>query len=301
MATMQEINELRTRVQQLVTLGIRDVTGLMSALADQPPEMVAQMLSEVMPTVMDPYAAAIGDLATDTYLADRASQGVRQLYRPPATPVIPEPARIVALTRWGTAPLFWPEPNVDLATARIIGGTSALLGKVQRDTTWDLAAADPAPTAFQRVAQAGCCAFCAMLASRGGVYRSKESAESVVGRGVPVWKTKGKRGGQSKGIRYRGSAGAGASYHDHCRCVAVALHNGNYLELDKAAKDHYDAYRDAYDSVNARIERNVTEWMDPDGTRHATREWLNEDGEAVDSKAQTKMMLAEMRKTLGTH
>lgn len=301
MATMQEINELRTRVQQLVTLGIRDVTDLMRALADEPPETVAQVLSEVMPTVTDPYAAAIGDLATDAYLADRAGQGVRTPYRSPGTPVVPDPGRVVALTKWSAAPLFWPEPDVDLATSRLVGGTSALLGKVQMDTTWNLAAADPVPTGFQRIAQAGSCAFCAMLASRGGVYRDRDAAEGIVGRGVPVEVTKGKQGGQGQGIHARGTRSTGEAYHDHCRCVAVAVHKGNRLELDRTAQEHFNAYWEAARTVEAGLERNVTEWQDPDGMRHMSREYINDEGDTVEHDARARLVVAEMRKLLGTH
>ncbi|MFC9892120.1 hypothetical protein ACFVMC_00360 [Nocardia sp. NPDC127579] len=54
------------------------------------------------------------------------------------------------------------------------------------------------------------CAFCAMLASRGPVYKSDKSALSVVGRGG----------------RRRGSRALGEKYHDHCDCEAVLVRRG---------------------------------------------------------------------------
>jgi hypothetical protein len=45
-----------------------------------------------------------------------------------------------------------------------------------RDTISDTVRADPRAAGWQRVASPLCCAFCAMLASRGPVYQSEESA-----------------------------------------------------------------------------------------------------------------------------
>ncbi|MGY1945330.1 VG15 protein [Nocardia asiatica] len=54
------------------------------------------------------------------------------------------------------------------------------------------------------------CPFCAMLASRGPVYRSDKSALTVVGRGG----------------RPRGSRALGERYHDNCDCEAVLVRRG---------------------------------------------------------------------------
>ncbi|MBF6328741.1 hypothetical protein [Nocardia transvalensis] len=58
------------------------------------------------------------------------------------------------------------------------------------------------------------CAFCAMLASRGPVYRSDKSASRVVGRnGQP-----------------RGSRDLGEQFHDHCDCDVVLVRRGRDWE-----------------------------------------------------------------------
>lgn len=58
------------------------------------------------------------------------------------------------------------------------------------------------------------CAFCAMLASRGPVYRSDKSALRVVGRNG----------------RPRGSRALGEAYHDHCDCECVLVRRGESWE-----------------------------------------------------------------------
>ncbi|NEW33833.1 hypothetical protein GV791_14845 [Nocardia cyriacigeorgica] len=55
------------------------------------------------------------------------------------------------------------------------------------------------------------CAFCAMLASRGPVYKSDKSATWVVGR----------RGGRTRGTRW-----VGEPFHDNCDCEAVLVRRG---------------------------------------------------------------------------
>ncbi|MBW0275005.1 hypothetical protein ATM97_27780 [Nocardia sp. MH4] len=65
------------------------------------------------------------------------------------------------------------------------------------------------------------CAFCAMLASRGPVYRSDKAALSVVGD---------RRG------RTRGSRELGESYHDNCDCDAVLVRAGQ----DWAGREEFE-------------------------------------------------------------
>ena len=58
------------------------------------------------------------------------------------------------------------------------------------------------------------CPFCAMLASRGPVYRSDKSALRVVGRGG----------------RPRGSRALGETFHDNCDCECVLVRRGQSWE-----------------------------------------------------------------------
>lgn len=76
----------------------------------------------------------------------------------------------------------------------------ALLGARQTS----MATVDRAPqiVGFRRVTAPNPCKFCKMLADRGAVFKTSDSAAFVVGRG-----------GQP-----RGSRRIGQSYHDNCRC-----------------------------------------------------------------------------------
>lgn len=61
---------------------------------------------------------------------------------------------------------------------------------------------------YRRVTAAGACDFCTMLAGRGAVFRSAESAATVVGRGG----------------RPRGNRAVGRPFHDNCRCVIEPIY-----------------------------------------------------------------------------
>lgn len=56
---------------------------------------------------------------------------------------------------------------------------------------------------YRRITAAGACKFCQMLAGRGAVFKSANSAATVVGRGG----------------RPRGNRAIGRPFHDNCRCV----------------------------------------------------------------------------------
>ncbi|MCX5203003.1 hypothetical protein OG897_16300 [Streptomyces sp. NBC_00237] len=75
--------------------------------------------------------------------------------------------------------------------------------------------------AWQRVASPNACGFCALLASRGAVYKSRKSGSQLTSR--------------SRSVRF-GDAGVGASFHPSCRCVIVPSYS-NDAYVDDMARD----------------------------------------------------------------
>lgn len=91
---------------------------------------------------------------------------------------------------------------------RLSGTTRRLALAGSRETLF--ATADAAPQVvigYKREAEAGACKFCEMLAGRGAVYLSGESAQQVVGRNG----------------RERGTRKLGRAFHDNCRCRVVPV------------------------------------------------------------------------------
>lgn len=93
-------------------------------------------------------------------------------------------------------------------------------------------AADPVCLGWARVTEADPCAFCAMLASRGPVY--KESTGLFVG-------------GDPRG-RVRGSRRVAERYHDDCKCSLEPVYS-----TDAAWPGESERFRDLWDEATAGL------------------------------------------------
>lgn len=124
-----------------------------------------------------------------------------------------------------------------VALVDFMGSTTRAVMDADREATFEMQQLDEMAYGFQRVLgnKKQPCAFCAMLASRGPAYNSRQSAERVVNASAkrPV----------------------GSSYHDNCQCRAVPAFSsdepwfGNNLEL-----------RLAWDSVASRSADPALRW-----------------------------------------
>lgn len=206
-----------TQIDDLTTLAVADLNRLLISLQGSRTDVVRDTLLEVMPELLMPYVTAAGELSAVWYEDLRAAalggsfMGV--------TAGEPSKARLDSLVRWGVKPLYGQSESTPLSL--IGGGMQRIIAGADRDTVQANARKDIATTSWARVARPGACDFCTRLAGRGDVYRSKEAAGMVIGRGVDPSKTAGKRGGQGKGVKARGARSVGANhFHDFCRCRA---------------------------------------------------------------------------------
>lgn len=83
-----------------------------------------------------------------------------------------------------------------LALVQVQGSAMRYALAGSRDTTLTAVATDPQVKGWARISRANGCPFCLMLSTRGGAYKSKETALS------------------SK---------SGSRYHDHCHCVVEPI------------------------------------------------------------------------------
>lgn len=90
-----------------------------------------------------------------------------------------------------------PEKASKLSLIETQGAVARHVLNGGRQTLLDTAQADPRAVGYARVTDGNPCPFCAMLASRGGVYRSRESALFA-----------------DKGVN---------RYHDHCGCTVEPM------------------------------------------------------------------------------
>jgi hypothetical protein len=201
-----------------------DLRALVEALRQPNPIRMRNDLLGAVPELLQPYVTASGELSAVWYEDLRAASSVPGSYAA-VTDADVTADRYDALVRWSMTPLFGESSTT--VQSLLVNGAQRIIAGGSRRTIDANARADVASTAWARVAQPDACEFCKMLAGRGAVYRSEQSAGMVIGRGVDPAAAfdengKRKRGGQGKGVKARGERAVGSDdYHDDCNCTAV--------------------------------------------------------------------------------
>lgn len=190
-----------------MSLSPEQVRSSLTVVSDAAGRLLAEAGTEADALIV--YAQAAGDLYADAAAVhaaewyDDAREDAGASKRFTAEPAaVPGTARYEALVRWGLVEGTTHETQLAL----IVGGLQRIIVDAHRLTILENVARDPADAKWARRARANACEFCAMLATRGAAYSSKEAA-LVVGAG--------------KDGRIRGKRKAGQSYHDHCHCLIV--------------------------------------------------------------------------------
>lgn len=147
-------------------------------------------------------------LARVFYLQARNGAGIDDDGFVPSTPSLLDPARL-ASTLDVTGPVEFkkaisagksPTQAVDAAAVKMAGSTSYLTLEGGRQVMQDSIDRDSEATGWSRVTDNNPCAWCAMLASRGPVYKSAGTA------------------GRNQNKRFEGDGEF--KYHDSCACQA---------------------------------------------------------------------------------
>lgn len=266
MASLADVNALAGVFAKLNTVAVRELVSLMRFASVLPEPQRFGVVADGLTDILIPNAAKFEAVGAEFYLSDREQLGITS--RPPRVPETElDVGRIKALAGFALAPLKGDSPDLSLALERLTGSSQRMLYDVERETVMMMGAEEDHAVSYQRMAQPGCCAFCAMLASRGAVY-SEDTVTKVVGRGVPLGRDvegnriDGKsRGRTGKGIKARGARPIGEDYHDKCRCVGVAVHAGRVQQMDAAAERWYEIYRDAKDSALTQFEWGMEQWL----------------------------------------
>lgn len=131
-------------------------------------------------------------IAARAYTTERASAGI-----PGSFTVMPSPfpgrEQVDKSVRWATKGLWSEAPDLEAARTNVSGVMDRLVLDVGRQTFLDAVHADRKAKGWARVPEPAACAFCALLATRGAVYRTERSASFLS--------------------------------HDHCRCHVQAVFN----------------------------------------------------------------------------
>lgn len=117
------------------------------------------------------YGQAAATAAMHFYMAQRRSAGVRipVSLRPAGTPPL---AQVGSTVDWAVGPLWGAEPDVAAAEKQLDAAVQRLVLDVGRDTVTGAVRQDRAAKGWARVPEPGACSFCALLATRGAVYKS---------------------------------------------------------------------------------------------------------------------------------
>jgi len=125
------------------------------------------------------------------------------------------PATVKRLTGAGLT----PQKAADTALTRVLGAGSRLVQAGGRGALERGIQTDTAALGYQRVTRSGACAFCALLAGRGPVYKDARSAGDD-----------------------------GHRYHDHCHCQAEPVYSRS-SELPPTSAAYRAAYYEAEGST----------------------------------------------------
>lgn len=233
MVAASDIAAFRTALDQLSVVSFAQIKALLGQVDDANPLLIRDRLLEAFPEVIAPYVTASGELSAAWYEDLRAGMVGGSYAASVTTQVAPE--RVDALVRYSLKPLFQGSSSTVLNL--LAGGTQRIIANAARDTIIGNVMGDRVRVGYARIPRVGCCAFCSMLASRGAVYNSRESAGGVVGRGVDASVTAGKRGGQGKGVKARGERELGSNkYHDFCRCLPAPVFVGDTFHKEVEEK-----------------------------------------------------------------
>lgn len=266
----------------LGTLGFRDLlSDLTSHVKRDARRLVSRMgrftaregrefITEAFPELLRPYIDAAGEMTVEWYDGQPTTNTV--FVPQQADP--PPDGQVAASGRWG---VDQPDPGDALGTSgeRIVFDHS-------RDTVLENVIREDGAR-WVREARADACNFCKLMAIRGAVFYTEESALRVVGRTANLElsdrraiargemtreeamrarmyyrsereATKaGARVGDRRVGALRGKRNYGESYHDNCYCIAVPVRSGDTYTPPAYAQSWEDDYKDAITAAEKQM------------------------------------------------
>jgi hypothetical protein len=263
--SLSEIDAYSEAIDSLSAVAFAQLKALLLSLDNPNPIVFRDALLATYPELLAPFTTAASLVAASWYSTLRANAGITGTFAPVLAPP-PPTDQLDAGVRYSLTPLFQPEKFIGSDILTLLAGfTQRMIADAGRDTISGSATQDPTRVGYQRVPRAGACAFCSLLASRGAVYRSAESAGGVVGRGVDASETAGKVGGQGKGVNPRGSQAIGSKYHNHCRCVVAPKFPG-------ADNDYLNYVEQHFEEIHAKALKEIGSDGTLEGVTAAIRE-----------------------------
>lgn len=215
MASRSDVDALAQAGRDIRRLALRELQGWWVTLDTTHLGSVRAEMEAFLPALVREYGDVAMTVAADFYDEQRAQSKARGMFTAAVPPPLPD-AQITASGRWGIGPLFGDSPDEQAALSRLGLVVDRLALQYGRSVIHRSAMLDPARARVARVPSgAETCAFCLMLASRGPVYHSGQSA------------------------------GRDRKYHAECDCQPVPVWDGDALPEGYAPDDLYAKYEAA--------------------------------------------------------
>lgn len=258
---------------QLHTLAVEDLVTLWRTASGMDLESRAfrALIEQAYPDIPSRWGTAAADIATQWY--DESAPDLA--YRATPAPLHPV-EQYAGNARWALGAVG------EAALDRLVGDLQWSLFDMARQTT-ELNVASESGSRWARYASSNACAFCRVMATRGAVYASAESAGTVVGRGKEMSESDRRarargeiRGARGRfiagGRRTRGTQGMGSKYHKHCHCIAVEVRPGSTYEppahVEKWTQDYIDASRAVQPGAGAGDLKDILAHMRANTSAH---------------------------------
>jgi hypothetical protein len=188
--TSQQVRQFQQADDDLDSLTIQRVLELLALLDFARPDELSEAVLDELPSMVDELADVSALISATMYETAREQAGARGTYVVNLSDPPPR-VQVHESTKWALSPLYTnPDLAAKLVPDRLTASTPRLVRLGGRKTVVENTDSDPARPRYRRVlsSAAGHCDFCKMLAGRGAVYRSEDSA------------------------------GAGRHFHDNCKC-----------------------------------------------------------------------------------
>lgn len=196
MVRRDDVNRFARAARLITGAAVDDLNQLLDAVAGLPPDQARDELLAMLPELVDYHGDALAAVAAQWYEQIRAAPGA---YRAVLADPFPS-SQVEGTVRYASKFLF----DEQLASARnvLAGAMQRWIMYSGRETVARNVRLDPSKPRFARVPVGETCAWCDMLASRGWVYHSKETA------------------------------GINGGYHDHCNCQIVPSWDAGRVHLE---------------------------------------------------------------------
>lgn len=236
MTTRNDVNRLGESNRRLVAMARADLEELVKRIDFSNAGLARDALLEIVPDLVREYGDIAASVAADWYEEVRAAAGVASAHTATLSAGV-DVAQVQGSVRWAAGSLWGENPTEALALLN--GAMQRFISYSTRDTIARNVAGDRSKPRYARVPSgATTCAFCEMLASRGFVYHSKQTA----------------------GMR--------RDFHDDCNCQIVVEWDADVHHIDGYDPDamfaRYQAARQASGSSDPKDIAAAMRRMNPD-------------------------------------